>query len=78
MADAALEGMASHKETMDEAITDIDGYDHEDFDGMEDAEDEVLLGESTLAKLRDAEVEETKESETKEKLEDSSSTEDED
>ncbi len=80
MADAALEGMASHKETMDEAITDIDGYVHEEFDGMEDAEDEILLGESTLAKLRDAEtavteeaeVEETEESETEDELEDSS------
>ena len=61
MADAALEGMASHKETMEDAVTDIDGYAHEDFDGMEDAEDEVLLGESTLAKLRDAEVEATEE-----------------
>jgi small subunit ribosomal protein S2 len=72
MADAALEGMASHKETMDEAVMDIDGYTHEDFDGMEDAEDEVLLGESTLAKLRDAEVEEVEESETEDKAEDSS------
>ncbi len=80
MADAALEGMASHKETMDEAITDIDGYAHEEFDGMEDAEDEILLGESTLAKLRDAEaaateeaeVEETEESETEDESEDSS------
>lgn len=72
MADAALEGMASHKETMDEAVMDIDGYTHEDFDGMEDAEDEVLLGESTLAKLRDVEVEEVEESETEDKAEDSS------
>jgi small subunit ribosomal protein S2 len=80
MADAALEGMASHKETMDEAITDIDGYAYEEFDGMEDAEDEILLGESTLAKLRDAEavsteeaeVEETEESETEDQSEDSS------
>jgi small subunit ribosomal protein S2 len=80
MADAALEGMASHKETLDEAITDIDGYAHEEFDGMEDAEDEILLGESTLAKLRDAEsaateeaeVEETEESETEDQSEDSS------
>ena len=79
MADAALEGTASHKETMEEVVTDIDGYAHEDFDGMEDAEDEVLLGESTLAKLRDAEaetaqettVEETEEPETEDKSEDS-------
>jgi small subunit ribosomal protein S2 len=68
MADAALEGMATHKESIEEAITDIDGYEYEDFDGMEDAEDDVLLGESTLAKLRDAEeaaeVEAVAESET--------------
>jgi len=55
MADAALEGIAMRKEAFDEAVTDVDGYTHEEFDGMEDAEDEVLLGESTLAKLRDAE-----------------------
>lgn len=55
MADAAIEGMATRKETMDDVVTDIDGYAYQDFDGMEDAEDEVLLGESTLAKLRGAE-----------------------
>jgi hypothetical protein len=37
---------------MDEAVTDYDAYAYEAFDGLEDAEDEVLLGESTLAKLR--------------------------
>ncbi len=57
MADAALEGIAMHKETLEEEITDYDGYARESFDGMEDAEDEVLLGESTLAKLREAEDE---------------------
>ena len=57
MADAALEGAAMHKETLAEEITDLDSYAYEEFDGMEDAEDEVLLGESTLAKLRDAEAE---------------------
>jgi len=52
MADAALEGAAMRKEMMDEAVTDYDAYDYGEFDGLEDAEDEVLLGESTLAKLR--------------------------
>lgn len=52
MADAALEGLAMRKEMMEEAVSDYDAYRYEDFDGMEDAEDEVLLGESTLAKLR--------------------------
>ena len=54
MADAALEGMALRQETMDEEITDVDGY-GASFDGMEDdADDEMLLGESTLAKMREA------------------------
>ncbi|MCP4425661.1 MAG: 30S ribosomal protein S2 [Chloroflexi bacterium] len=57
MADAALEGIAMRKETMTEEITDLDSYAYDGFDGMEDADDEVLLGESTLAKLRDAEEE---------------------
>jgi small subunit ribosomal protein S2 len=57
MADAALEGVALREESVEEAVTDIDSYTYESFDGMEDAEDEVLLGESTLAKLRDAESE---------------------
>jgi len=55
MADAAIEGAAKRKETLEEEITDYDAYGYESFDGMEDAEDEVLLGESTLAKLREAE-----------------------
>ena len=55
MADAALEGAAMHKESLAEEITDLDSYSHEQFDGMEDADDEVLLGESTLAKLRETE-----------------------
>jgi small subunit ribosomal protein S2 len=54
MADAALEGMATRKETIVEEITDFDRYRYETFDGMEDAEDELLLGESTLRKLREA------------------------
>lgn len=54
MADAALEGLAMRKETVVEAITDFERYRYESFDGMEDAEDELLLGESTLRKLREA------------------------
>ncbi len=53
MADAALEGLAMRKETMQEEVTDFDRYRYESFDGMEDAEDEMLLGASTLAKLRE-------------------------
>ena len=53
MADAALEGQAMRKETMQEEVTDFDRYRYESFDGMEDAEDEMLLGASTLAKLRE-------------------------
>ncbi len=54
MADAALEGMASRKETLDVEVTDFNRYRYESFDGMEDAEDELLLGASTLAKLRES------------------------
>jgi len=53
MADAALEGQAMRKETMQEEVTDFDRYRYESFDGMEDAEDEMLLGAFTLAKLRE-------------------------
>ena len=53
MAEAAIEGTALRQETMDEAVTDVDSYSG-GFDGMEDVDDEVLLGESTLAKLREA------------------------
>ena len=60
MADAALEGSAMRKETMAEEVTDLDGYAYNEFDGMEDADDEVLLGESTLAKLRETEEAEEK------------------
>mgnify|MGYP001235081671 CR=1 FL=1 len=38
---------------MQEEVTDFDRYRCETFDGMEDAEDELLLGASTLAKLRE-------------------------
>lgn len=56
MADAALEGIALRKESMDDEITDVDGYGYGDFDGMEDVDDEQLLGASTLAKLREADM----------------------
>ena len=68
MADAALEGKAVHKETVEEEITDYDAYGRETFDGMEDAEDEVLLGESTLAKLREAEDEAEETAEVEEEV----------
>jgi small subunit ribosomal protein S2 len=54
MADAALEGLAMRKETITEELTDFERYRYDSFDGMEDVEDEVLLGEYTLAKLREA------------------------
>jgi small subunit ribosomal protein S2 len=57
MAEAALEGMALRQENVDEEITDMDGY-GASFDGLEDVDDEVLLGESTLAKLREAAADE--------------------
>ncbi len=53
MAEAALEGTALRQENADEEITDVDSY-GAGFDGMEDVDDEVLLGESTLAKMREA------------------------
>jgi small subunit ribosomal protein S2 len=53
MADAALEGQAMRKESMEEEITDFEGYEYAEFDGMDNVEDEMLLGESTLAKLRE-------------------------
>ena len=53
MADAALEGRAMHQEDSTEEITDFDAYEYAEFDGMGNVEDEVLLGESTLAKLRE-------------------------
>lgn len=55
MADAAIEGMALRQENMDEEVTDVDTY-SASFDGMEDVDDEMLLGESTLAKMREAAV----------------------
>ncbi len=53
MADAALEGLAMREELTEEAITDFDDYEYAEFDGMGNVEDEMLLGESTLAKLRE-------------------------
>ncbi|MGH2537714.1 MAG: 30S ribosomal protein S2 [Candidatus Promineifilaceae bacterium] len=53
IADAALEGMAMRKETMVEEIQDFADYRYE-FEDLGDAEDERLLGEATLAKLRDS------------------------
>ncbi|MFQ5399859.1 MAG: 30S ribosomal protein S2 [Anaerolineae bacterium] len=55
MADAAIEGAAMRKEQAEEEIADVDSYTYEEFDGMEDVGDEVLLGEATLKKLREAE-----------------------
>lgn len=68
MADAAIEGKAMREESVDDEVTNIDAYAGEDFDGMEDASDEVLLGESTLAKLRD-ESDESEEAEAEEAAE---------
>lgn len=55
LADAALEGNAMRKETAPEDDRPID---YDDFDGMDNVEDEQLLGASTLAKLRVEESEE--------------------
>ena len=72
MADAALEGQAMRKETMQEEVTDFDRYRYESFDGMEDAEDEMLLGASTLKNMREgtpAAAEATAEEEPREDIE---------
>ncbi len=53
MADAALEGLALRKDTLGQDY-DAEQARYADFDGMEDVDDEVLLGESTLAKMRKA------------------------
>lgn len=55
MADAALEGVAMRKEVSAEELAELDGYEYEEFDGLDNVEDERLLGEATLAKLREAE-----------------------
>jgi small subunit ribosomal protein S2 len=51
MADGAIEGFAVREEMLEEEIEDFDTYEFED---LEDAEDERLLGEATLAKLRES------------------------
>jgi len=53
LADAAIEGAALRKESFDEEVSDMDTYQYEDYDDLQYADDEILLGESTLAKLRD-------------------------
>jgi small subunit ribosomal protein S2 len=57
MADAALEGAAMRKEQTAEDMADLDSYEYEEFDGLDNVDDERLLGEATLAKLRQAEAE---------------------
>jgi small subunit ribosomal protein S2 len=52
LAEAALEGLALHKEALVDRIEDFDTYGY-DFEDLGDAEDERLLGEATLAKLRE-------------------------
>ena len=52
MADAALEGIALREQMTDSEIEDFEGYRY-DFEDLDDAEDERLLGEATLAKLRE-------------------------
>ncbi len=62
MADAALEGLNMRKDDFDSEITDFDGYGASaSYDGVEDMDDEQLLGASTLAKIREAEDEEVEE-----------------
>jgi small subunit ribosomal protein S2 len=53
MADAAIEGQAMREDVVEDEISDFDSYEYEEFDGMGNVEDEMLLGESTLAKLRE-------------------------
>jgi small subunit ribosomal protein S2 len=52
VADAALEGAVLRQESLMEEIEDFDSY-ALDFEDLEYAEDERLLGEATLAKLRE-------------------------
>ncbi len=56
MADAAIEGAAMRdQKKIDAKITNYDNYKKEEkFDGMGNVSDEELLGESTLAKMREA------------------------
>lgn len=50
-ADAALEGLSLRQEMIEEEIQDIDSYANE-LEDLDDVEDDRLLGEATLAKLR--------------------------
>lgn len=52
IADAAIEGKALREQMVVEEIEDFEGYRY-DFEDLDDAEDERLLGEATLAKLRE-------------------------
>ncbi len=59
MADAALEGVSMRKDSPQaDDMVDIDTYQYTEFDGMDDASDEDLLGASTLAKIEEAAPEE--------------------
>lgn len=53
ISEAALEGFVLKEEMMVEEIDDFDSYSY-DFEDLDDAEDERLLGEATLAKIREA------------------------
>ena len=56
MADAALEGAAARKEALNEDDSDQAEAGQSDFDGLgDDVDDTDLLGEATLAKIREAE-----------------------
>lgn len=53
MADAALEGLASRKDVaVEEEFVEPGRYNYKRFDDMDEISDELLLGESTLAKIR--------------------------
>lgn len=58
MADGALEGMNMREETVEEEIVDFERYRYESVGGVDESEDEQLLGASTLAKLQVAREEE--------------------
>ncbi len=53
MADAAIEGLVAYQESLVDEIEDFDAYGFE-VEDLDDAADERLLGEATLAKLREA------------------------
>ncbi|HSH02354.1 MAG TPA: 30S ribosomal protein S2 [Anaerolineae bacterium] len=55
IADAALEGQAMRKESVQEEISNYDKYDDsDDLDDFHDADDDALLGQATLAKIQRA------------------------